>query len=96
MDTKSKEIFDALVAKEPHELNDEQVAFLRARRSYLNAELLAKFASILKGEAKAPASADGLEEKSVGELKELAEEKGIEVKGLKKAELIAAIREAGE
>lgn len=97
MDPKSKEIFDELVVKEPHELNEEQVAFLRARRSYLNADQKVKFASLLKDADNAPATSDGLEEMSVEELKAVAVEKGIDVKKLDaKAKLLKAIRKVGK
>ena len=38
MDAKSKEMLDAILAKEPAALTDADKAFLKARRSYLNEE----------------------------------------------------------
>ncbi len=91
MDQESKKVFDALVVKDPAELTEDDQAFLRARRLYLNADQLVKFEAILDKD-----SGDGLDAMSPKELKKLAEEKGIETKGLKKPELIAAIRAEAE
>ena len=51
MDELSQKKFDEIIKKEPHELNRNNIAFLRARRSYLSGELKDKFNSVL-GEKK--------------------------------------------
>lgn len=97
MDLDTKKVFDEIVAKEPVELNSDQVAFLRARRSYLNADQLEKFAEILEGVDDANDSGDGLEDMSVNALKALAEEKKVNIDGLKKkVDIISAIRKSAE
>ena len=47
MDKRSQEYFDKLTAKSPESLTDEEVAFLRARRSYLKKSQLEEYDSIL-------------------------------------------------
>lgn len=48
MDKASQERFYKIVKKELKELNKEDIAFLKARRSYLIDRELAKFKSILE------------------------------------------------
>ncbi len=89
MDELSAKRLGELVSKEPAALNEDEVAFLRARRSYLNEEQLAVFDEVLGGEnAERP-----LERFSKVELQQLADSLGVDSSDLNKNELIAAIRD---
>lgn len=54
MDPKSQEYFDQILAKEIETLNENEVKFLRARRSYLRKTQLEEYDSILNPETKPP------------------------------------------
>jgi hypothetical protein len=47
MDHESQKLFDTLVALEPHELRDVDIAFLKSRDSYLTTEQRERFADVL-------------------------------------------------
>lgn len=47
MDLRSQEILEAILKKEPRELNEEEIAFLKARRSYVKESQLAEYESVL-------------------------------------------------
>lgn len=47
MNQEASEYLEKIVAKEPHELVEEEIAFLRARRDYLSDEQVEKFAEFL-------------------------------------------------
>ena len=47
MDLKSQEILESILKKEPRELNEEEIAFLKARRSYVKESQLAEYESVL-------------------------------------------------
>lgn len=47
MDDQSRATLDAILAQEPAALSESDKAFLRARRSYLNAEQVDRFAEVL-------------------------------------------------
>lgn len=47
MDPKSKEVLEAICLKEIDSLQENEVAFLKARSSYLSDEMKDKFSSIL-------------------------------------------------
>jgi len=48
MNPKSKELLDKVLSKNPDELNKDEVAFLRARRSYLKNSQLEEYSSVLQ------------------------------------------------
>ena len=48
MDQKSQEYFDKILKKDPETLNKDEIAFLRARRSYLKKSQLEEYASVLE------------------------------------------------
>ena len=52
MNKEAQEFLDAIRAKEPIELNEDEVAFLRARSSYLTGDQREKFAEVLGDDAK--------------------------------------------
>lgn len=47
MDLRSQEILEAILKKEPRELNEEEIAFLKARRTYVKESQLAEYESVL-------------------------------------------------
>ena len=47
MDLRSQEILEAILKKEPRELNEEEIAFLKARRTYVRESQLAEYESVL-------------------------------------------------
>ena len=47
MDKGSKKVFDELVRKQPHELRESDIEFLRARRTYLTPDQLELFGEVL-------------------------------------------------
>jgi len=65
MDEQSKATFDEIVAKEPAALSESDIAFLRARRSYLSSQQKEVFAEVL-AEAQ-PAEAAPVEEAKTDE-----------------------------
>lgn len=89
MDPKSQEIFDEIVAMDQEALNDDQKGFLMARRGYFNDEQKKRYADMIK------AHEDGTLFKGTDEdendlstlklpaLKAIAEEEGVNVRGLK-------------
>jgi len=48
MDKRSQEYLDKILVKGPEALNSEEIAFLRARRSYLKKAQLEEFESVLE------------------------------------------------
>lgn len=75
------------------ELLPEETGFLRARRDYLDVAQEERFAEILEGEKKEKT----LDEMTKSELAKLLEDRGIDSGNYKsKAEMVAAIEEAGE
>jgi hypothetical protein len=52
MDKISKQLFDELVSKAPHELRPSDLDFLRARESYLTPDQRELFATVLHAETK--------------------------------------------
>ena len=54
MDKRTQEYFDKIIAKSPETLNANEIAFLRARRSYLKKAQLEEYRDIL--ETKPPKS----------------------------------------
>lgn len=49
MDDRSKARLESILQKDTPELTSQDVAFLNARRSYLNSEQVEKFRTVLKG-----------------------------------------------
>jgi hypothetical protein len=47
MDPRSQAYFDAIIKKNPEELNEDEIFFLRARRSYLKRSQEEEYESIL-------------------------------------------------
>ena len=47
MDATSKQLFEELVARQAHELLETDIAFLKARESYLSAQHREKFGEVL-------------------------------------------------
>ncbi len=47
MNPEAQVVFDTICLKEPHELTDNDIGFLRARRSYLTDEQLNRYADVL-------------------------------------------------
>lgn len=47
MDLRSQEILESILKKEPRELNEEEIAFLKARRTYVKESQLAEYESVL-------------------------------------------------
>lgn len=79
MDEKSQETFNEILRKDQESLSTEEREFLMARRSYLNDADRKRFADIIEEhEANIGKSGDGLDEKSVAELKEMLDEKEVE------------------
>lgn len=90
MDAQTETYLKGLLALEPEALNDEQIAFLRARRSYLTGEQAEKFAGVLE-EGKQEVE---LEAKSRKELDEIAVSLGLDPKDYpNKGAIAAAIKE---
>ena len=54
MDSRSQEYFDKILAKDPNALTGEEIAFLRARSSYLKKSQLEEYDSILNPKTKPP------------------------------------------
>ena len=54
MDKRTQEYFDKILTKAPGSLNTEEVAFLRARRSYLKKSQLEEYDSILNPKVEVP------------------------------------------
>ena len=52
MDPRSQEYFNQIIAKDPETLNEEEIAFLRARQSYLKKIQLEEYNSILNPKVK--------------------------------------------
>lgn len=48
MDQKSQEIFDAILKKNPEELNQNEIIFLRARSGYLKKVQLEEYKDVLE------------------------------------------------
>lgn len=48
MDQKSQEIFDSILLKDPDQLSESEIVFLRARRSYLKKAQLQEYKSVLQ------------------------------------------------
>lgn len=106
MDTISQAKFDELIDLDIDAMSQEELGFLMARRSYMNAVQTERFAKVIKlheaGKLLVKTSSteegDDLEGKSVKALVAIvkAEELDIDVKGLKAPALIEAIREARE
>ena len=99
MDSKSQEMFDAIIAMDKDSLSDEQKGFLMARRGYMNDEQRKRYADMIKlheeGKLFGATEEDmsDLKTLSVATLKEVAKEEGVDVKGLRSAkELIKAIQ----
>jgi hypothetical protein len=49
INVEAREVLDQIAAKEPHELNETEIEFLKARRYYLTYEMQVKFKHILQG-----------------------------------------------
>jgi hypothetical protein len=49
INVEAREVLDQIAAKEPHELNETEIEFLKARRYYLTYEMQIKFKHILQG-----------------------------------------------
>jgi hypothetical protein len=56
MDDQSKAMLDAILAQEPAALTESDIAFLKARSSYLNEEQKAVFAEVLTEQLEAQES----------------------------------------
>jgi len=76
MDQESQAMLDAILAKEPAALTDEDKAFLRARRSYLNTEQRTIYAEVLADVPGEPAT----EEAKTDETEPEATKKGKKAK----------------
>lgn len=50
MNPEAVQVLETILAKDKATLNSEEVAFLRARRSYLNDEQTKRFADVLEDE----------------------------------------------
>lgn len=92
MDPKSQETLAEIVAKEPVALTEADIAFLRARRSYLSEEQRAVFADVLtSAEDKQDEDLSSLSDRK---LNKLAKDLELDPKDFEnKDELIAAIKE---
>lgn len=110
MDTLSQAKFDELIDLDIDSMSQEELAFLMARRSYMNAPQRERFAKTIKlheeGKLFKTAKTTSAKEEVNDDLTGLgvkalvaivkAENLDIETKGLKAPELIEAIREARE
>lgn len=104
MDTISQAKFDELIDLDIDSMSQEELSFLMARRSYMNAVQSERFAKTIKlheaGKLFKNESAEGddLEGKGVKALVAIVKAEGldIDVKGMKAPELVEAIREARE
>lgn len=109
MDTLSQAKFDELIDLDIDSMSQEELAFLMARRSYMNAPQRERFAKTIKlheegklFKKEKTASKDEVEDDLTGlGVKALVaivkdEKLDIETKGMKAPELIEAIREARE
>ncbi len=78
MDQESRRVLDEICSKSASELIESEIAFLRARRSYLTDEQRKRFAEHLP-KAEKPVKAEKVQEESVE-----TEEKAVEDKPVKK------------
>jgi hypothetical protein len=62
MDQASQELFDTIVRKDAPSLTEHEIAVLRARESYLNAEQRERFAAVLAPTAPAAHEDEDAEE----------------------------------
>lgn len=94
MDEKSRERLERIVSKPATELFDHEISFLRARRAYLNGDMMRKFENVLE-DVKVEDAKDPDSEPSYDELKEKAAELGMKkVVGISREKLEAFIDEA--
>lgn len=92
MDDTSKKKLDEITAKEPAALTEGDIVFLKARRSYLTADQLTRYAEVLGQSDEEEEKA--LNEMTRAELEDVAKELGLDPdEYAKKADLIAAIEE---
>lgn len=101
-------VLDEITSKEPAALTEQNIAFLRARRSYLTGDQLAKFEEVLERkddpadeleELQTTTSTDeevvlDAEKMTYNDLKTEAKELGIKYVGVSKDALAAAVAEA--
>lgn len=99
MDQKSQEVFDQLIAMDQESLNDDQKGFLMARRGYFNDEQRKRYSKMIEAHEKGTLFGKKAEDENdlstlkLPALKKIAEEEGVEVKGLKSvAEFVKAIK----
>lgn len=89
MNQEAQQRLENLLNREVATWSEQDRAFVRARRSYLNADQKKRFAGVLKGASEADSE---LEDLTVDQLKEMCEERGLKVSGTK-SELIERIEE---
>lgn len=99
MDSKSQEMFDAIIAMDKDSLSREQLGFLMARRGYMNDEQRKRYAELIKKHEAGTLFKDEDEDESnlntlsLASLKALAKEEGVVVTGLKSTkEFVKAIQ----
>lgn len=76
---KDKELLEKTLVKIPSEMTEGDKGVIRARRSYLSAIELANFEEVLNGEKAVVEEEKTLMDRTVGELKQMCVEKGIEI-----------------
>lgn len=103
MDQTSQAMFDQLIQMDQESLNDEQKGFLMARRGYFNDEQRKRYSKMIElheaGKLFGSTEEDENDLSTLGlpALKAIAEEEGVDVKGLKsKAEFVKAIKASRE
>ena len=102
MDTESKEILEAILAKDKNTLSRDELAFVMARRSYLNDVDQKRFGDEIKLHEKGELfpvieeGGDDLDGMKLAELKQLAKDMKLTVSGKTEKAFREAIRKARE
>lgn len=87
------EVLDDLRKQDPASLTEDQIGFLRARRSYLSADEQTKFGLDEASASKAAALEDGYDKMKVADLVSLVKERNLSTtKNPKKDELVEVLR----
>lgn len=93
---KDKELLEKTLVKIPSEMTEGDKGVIRARRGYLSAIELSTFEEVLNGEEEKEEEKT-LMDHTVGELKQMCEEKGIEIPtGANKADIVHLLEKSDE
>jgi len=94
MNQEAKEVLEGILTKDLHELTSNDIAFLKARWDYLNADQKEKYKSVLVKEIKLEADQE-LDKLNKSELIAMAKKSNVDF-NVSKKELIHNILEAQE